>query len=97
MRSTLRGTVPPYIGVDLTDRYSFGCKPSDVCGLTRNDSGELKASFWFWEWDRAPGRLDVVAITQELTATRAVMFDGPQGLANLGKNILDLPSDLPHT
>src|SRR5438309_1155440 len=87
MRSTFHGAVPPYIGVDLTDRYSRGCRPSDVCGLTRSENGSLTASFWFWEWDPAPRRLDVTAIIRELTTVRAAMLDGPQGLANSGNSL----------
>ncbi len=44
----------------------------------------LTASFWFWRWDAAPGVLDVGLIAKELTATRAAMLDGPQGLATEG-------------
>jgi hypothetical protein len=42
------GTVPPFIGADLTDRYSKRCRPSDVCGLTPTKGGKLEATFWKW-------------------------------------------------
>jgi hypothetical protein len=76
MRSTLQEPVPPYIGVDLTDRYSRNCRPSDVCGLRRNGNDTFTASFWLWQWDAAPKMLDVTSIVMELTAARAAMFDG---------------------
>jgi hypothetical protein len=84
MRSTLNGAVPAYLGVDLTDRYSRSHRPSDVCGLQQNEGGTLTASFWLWYWDPAPESLDVTPIVTELTVARAVMFDGPQGLARPG-------------
>jgi hypothetical protein len=84
MRSTLEGGVPPYLGADLTDRYSKGCRPIDVCGLTPGDGNTLAARFWTWEWDRAPRPLDVAGLVGELAATRAAMLDGPQGLARKG-------------
>jgi hypothetical protein len=46
MKSTLAGTVPPYISADLTDRYSIPCRAIDVCGLMPAANGSLKASFW---------------------------------------------------
>ena len=85
MKSTLKGNVPLYLGVDLTDRYSAICRAIDVCGLTPSENGELKACFWFWQWDAAPGTLDVTEVVKELTGTRAAMLDGPQGLATNGE------------
>jgi hypothetical protein len=87
MRSTCKGSVPRYLGVDLTDRYATNCRAIDVCGLTPADNGELNASFWFWLWDAAPETLNVGAVVKELTLTRAVMIDGPQGLAAHGSTI----------
>ena len=81
MKSTFRGTVPPYLGGDLTDRYAKSCRDIDVCGLTCGENDDLLASFWLWRWDPASSALDVTVIVGELTATRAAMLDGPQGLA----------------
>jgi hypothetical protein len=84
MNSTLRGIVPPYLGGDLTDRYAKSCRDIDVCGLSRGQNDDLLASFWFWRWDPASTALDVTVIAGELSATRAAMLDGPQGLAANG-------------
>lgn len=89
MYSTCVGSVPPYIGIDLTDRYAASCRAIDICGLTPSENGELNASFWFWQWDTASETLDVAAIVKELTATRAAMLDGPQGLASRGNAMRD--------
>ena len=85
MNSSLKGNIPLYLGVDLTDRYSAICRAIDVCGLMPSENGELKAYFWFWQWDAAPGTLDVTEVINELTGTRAAMLDGPQGLATKGE------------
>lgn len=85
MNSTLKGRVPPYLGGDLTDRYSKNCRDVDVCGLTPGKNDTLTASLWIWRWDAAPKVLEVTVIAKELAATRAVMLDGPQGLATKGK------------
>ena len=84
MNSTIKGSVPQYVGGDLTDRYAKGRKDIDVCGLTPGENNKLTASFWSWKWDAAPEQLDVTAIAKELTATRTAMLDGPQGLATKG-------------
>ena len=84
MFSTLKGRVPLYLGADLTDRYAKACRDVDVCGLTPGENNKLTASFWFWRWDAAPRPLNVTVITKELSATRAAMLDGPQGLAYKG-------------
>ncbi len=84
LKSTLKGCVPPYLGADLTDRYSKGCRNVDVCGLTRGKNGKLMASFWAWWWDAAPAELDVIVIAEELGKARIAMLDGPQGLAAKG-------------
>jgi hypothetical protein len=86
MRSTLSGSVPPYIGADLTDRYSVHCRDIDVCGLTPSGSG-FRASFWHWNWDRAPLPLNVAAVAKELQAARVAMLDGPQALASKGRTL----------
>jgi hypothetical protein len=85
MHSTLKDSVPPYLGVDLTDRYAKNCRDIDVCGLTHGENGTLTASFWVWQWDAGPGALDVTVIANELSAARAAMLDGPQGLATAGE------------
>ena len=77
MNSSLKGNIPLYLGVDLTDRYSAICRAIDVCGLMPSENGELKSYFWFWQWDAAPGTLDVTEVINELTGTRAAMLDGP--------------------
>lgn len=88
MRSTLN-EVPPYLGADLTDRYSSACRATDVCGLTPVADSTLEASFWTWEWDPAPQPLVVTAIAKELAGTRVAMLDGPQGLARNGNALRD--------
>ncbi len=84
MHSTLVAEVPPYIGVDLTDRYSAQCRSIDVCGLTPAGSKRLNTCFWHWHWDRAPHGLEVTAIVNELRGARVAMIDGPQALAEKG-------------
>lgn len=84
MRSTLSSPVPPYVGADLTDRYSGECRDIDVCGLTPSGAGRLVASFWRWQWDPAPHVLDVAVIANELSSARVAMLDGPQALASIG-------------
>jgi hypothetical protein len=84
MYSSLTGSVPPYIGVDLTDRYAIGCKAIDVCGLSPGTGAGLTASFWSWQWDPAPQRLSMSPIIKELNASKVAMVDGPQGLAEIG-------------
>ena len=87
MQSTLSAEVPPYIGVDLTDRYSAECRNIDVCGLTPAGSNRLHASFWHWHWDRAPQPLEVTAIANEVRGARVTMIDGPQALAAKGSAV----------
>jgi hypothetical protein len=84
MQSTLSTDAPPYIGADLTDRYSRRCRNIDVCGLRPTGSNSLHAQFWQWYWDRAPQALDVAAVARELRAGRVAMLDGPQALATEG-------------
>ena len=84
MQSTRSGSVPEYIGADLTDRYSAQCRYIDVCGLTPSGNNRLHAAFWYWSWDPAPQPLDVAAIARELRAARLAMLDGPQALARKG-------------
>lgn len=86
MKSTLNGEVPEYIGADLTDRYSDGCRDVDVCGLTPVEN-KLAAKFWYWKWDPGLRPLDVSIIASELVATRSAMLDGPQGLASQGNSL----------
>lgn len=87
MNSTHQGKIPPYLGIDPTDRYAKSCRAIDVCGLTPVGDGKFTASFWFWHWDPAPSALHVTAIVKELAATRAAMIDGPQGLAAKGNRL----------
>jgi hypothetical protein len=87
LNSTQKGDVPPYLGIDLTDRYAVECRPIDVCGLKPTENGDLISSFWHWEWD--PGGMPlnieaIEAIVEELKASKAAMLDGPQGLATPG-------------
>jgi hypothetical protein len=86
MQSTLRGSVPEYIGADLTDRYSAARRDIDLCGL-RARGDDLIAEFWHWKWDPPPGRLVVDEIGAEIRAARAVMIDGSQALARIGSNL----------
>lgn len=78
MQSTRNGPPPPYLGIDLTDRYSKSCRPIDVCGLTPEDDGYLSAEFWAWKWDPAGEPIDVGPLLPEVAHA---MLDGPQGLA----------------
>jgi hypothetical protein len=84
VRTSRTGSVPPYLGADLTDRYATRCRPIDVCGLEPTGNGEFKASFWQWFWDPAPKPLEVGPIAAELAAATCSMLDGPQGLARPG-------------
>lgn len=88
MRSTRHSapptSVPPYLGVDLTDRHAKTVRPIDVCGL-RPEGGALRAEFWAWSWTPAPAPIDPAALLPELRASRAVMIDGPQGFARPGR------------
>jgi hypothetical protein len=86
MRSTRTTDSCLYIGGDLTDRYSVGCRPIDVCGLTLAGD-RLRASFWQWKWDPAPRALNIDPIIEEIRKVRAVMLDGPQGLALPGRSL----------
>ena len=87
MNSSISGKVPEYLGGDLTDRYSSGCRDIDLCGLTPIANNRLAATFWYWSWDAAPKPLDVTVIAAELTAARTTMLDGPQGLATAGTGL----------
>jgi predicted nuclease with RNAse H fold len=87
VNSTLKNNVPDYIGADLTDRYSRACRCIDVCGLSSMENNKLAATFWLWQWDAAPEALDVSVVSSEIRAAKAVMFDGPQGLATRGQDL----------
>lgn len=82
MRTTLTGSIPPYLGVDLTDRYSQSCRPIDVCGLTPISAGGFSARFWTWEWETSIQGLKIEGIETELHNAKCIMIDGPQGLAS---------------
>jgi hypothetical protein len=87
VQSSLNAKVPEYVGADLTDRYSGDCRDVDVCGLTPDESGGLRALFWRWHWDPAPKPLDVAVVASELAAARVSMVDGPQALAINGNTL----------
>lgn len=86
MRSTRTTDSYLYLGGDLTDRYSAVCRPIEVCGLAPVGD-RLTASFWHWEWDPFPQPLNIDPIVDEVRKARAVMLDGPQGLARSGKSL----------
>lgn len=75
-----------YLGVDLTDGYSGGLRPVDVCGLDRQGSpneGRLGARFWQWTYGSG-GPTNVTALLPEIRAARGTVMDGPQALARRG-------------
>ena len=82
MKSTLglSESIPPFIGVDLTDRYARRPRPIDVCGLTPRADGGFAATFWKWHWPAPEEPLGIEAILREVTAADATMLDGPQAL-----------------
>lgn len=86
MHSTRRSTVPPYLGVDLTDRHGSQARPVDVCGV-RVDGNALRAEFWQWTWGPSAAAVDVTEILPELRESRSVMIDGPQGFALPGRKV----------
>lgn len=81
-------TIPPYLGADLTDRYSGGNAPRaiDVCGLVP-DEKHLHARFWTWGWDPGCEVLDVTEIAREIRNARWTIIDGPQALAAVGSTM----------
>lgn len=81
MKTSRTGSVPSFLGADLTDRYARSPRPIDVCGLGPRREGGFDARFWTWTWDAAPAPLGVEAIAEEILAARVTMLDGPQGLA----------------
>jgi hypothetical protein len=88
MKTTFRGNVPAdYLGVDLTDRYAKSSRSIDVCGLTFVEPNSLNAAFWHWQWASPQEYLDISAIASEVKAAKSTMFDGPQGLATIGKTL----------
>ena len=88
MKTTFRGNVPAdYLGVDLTDRYAKSSRSIDVCGLTFVEPNSLNAAFWHWQWASPQENLDISAIASEVKAAKSTMFDGPQGLATIGKTL----------
>lgn len=80
MRTTLTGPVPPFVGADLSDRYSEECRPTDMCGLVPEPGG-LRPQFWLWEWDGPDHALDAAPVAAELEAANVAVLDAPQGLA----------------
>jgi hypothetical protein len=89
MRSSFEGTfIPPYIGVDLSDRYANQPRPVDVCGLTPvANGGAFDAKFWQWAWPTGGDPLVVQdsRVLHEVLSATAVMIDGTQGLASPGR------------
>lgn len=81
MRTTVTGSVPPYLGADLTDRYARSPRAIDVCGLTPLPEGRFAVRFWTWTWDAARSPLAVGPLADEIEQARVAMLDGPQGLA----------------
>lgn len=86
MKSTRSSAVPPYLGVDLTDRHAGSARPIDVCGV-RVEGDALRAEFWQWLWNPSAEPVDVTALLPELQESRSVMIDGPQGLARRGRAV----------
>lgn len=82
MQTTLGNTarVPPFIGVDLTDRYANAARQIDVCGLSPVDGGGFQAMFWTWKWDAPRVPLNIEDVLHEIRNARATMIDGPQAL-----------------
>ena len=74
-----------YLGVDITDRYSDSARLIDVCGLEISGD-KFIPHFWTWCWGPR-GSTDVTELLPEINAARAVMLDGPQGLARVGHGI----------
>lgn len=89
MRSSFDGTlIPPYIGVDLSDRYANQPRQIDVCGLTPvANGGGVDAKFWQWAWPTSGDPLVVrdSRVLHEVLSAAAVMIDGTQGLASPGR------------
>jgi hypothetical protein len=57
----------------------------DVCGLEIGDNG-LIPHFWTWSWGSREA-IDVTNLLTEISGAKAVMLDGPQGLARVGCRI----------
>ena len=89
MKSTLQGSVPPYLGVDLTSRYRRTKpgpgRPVDVCGLRPGEKG-FEPVFWQWLWDDPQAPMEVSPIAEELRQARVALLDGPQSLATEGES-----------
>jgi len=88
METSLTEDIPPFIGADLTDRYSPSCRPISVCGM-RPYGNRIKAKFWIWTWTPGPADLSPNGIKQELIKTQVVLLDGPQGVATAGRKMRD--------
>jgi hypothetical protein len=82
MRTTRTGSIPPFVGADLTDGGAARPRPVDVCGLSR-DGAALVATFWQWRWD-GEGFAEIAA---ELAAARGALLDGPHALAAAGRTM----------
>lgn len=73
-----------YLGVDLSSRYARVPRPNDACELVPNGDGMLHALFWQWSWPAGDLASDPGPLLERIRAARAVMIDGPQGLARAG-------------
>lgn len=71
-----------YIGIDPTDRYARHPRLNDIC-IVELSNGRLVARFDSWAWPSDP--LDVQSLLVKITDARAVLIDGPQGLASSGQ------------
>lgn len=81
-----------YVGVDLTDGTLAFPRAIDVCGLRREGDG-LCANFWTWTVANG-GPSNVAALLPEVRTARGVVIDGPQALADVGKNLRDCEREL---
>jgi hypothetical protein len=88
MKSTKPSTTTcAYLGCDVTDRFSKAARVMDVCGLRVEGNG-LAAHFWTWSWGQS-SHLSLTALLPEVHASRSLMLDAPQGLAQIGRTIRD--------
>jgi hypothetical protein len=70
--------------VDLSSRYARVPRPNDVCELAPKGDGTLRALFWRWPWPAGDLASHLEPLLERICAARAVMIDGPQGLARAG-------------
>ena len=84
MRSTREEEPARWLGVSVSDRYAEEPAPLVVCGLELAGD-HVKPHFWRWEWDPPGAALDLDVALDEVRDARAVVMDGPQGLARSGR------------